>query len=239
MIIFYYFGFFLITIPEFFYIKDIYPQHFRANTMFKLGYQAFMIMGIASAYTFYRLQQSSKIGHLILKFIYVFCFFFIFVYPFFSFPSYYGKLDKTPQLDGSEWLKLQYPEDMEIINYLNRNVPGQPVILESQGDSYTDHERISSYTGLPTVAGWLVHEWLWRGSADIVGKRAPDIEQIYETTDPNVALQLLKKYNVQYVVVSSQEKIKYPKLSEDKFNQIGKKIFTSQNQNGSLYRVFY
>src|SRR5690606_2608441 len=28
------FGIFLIIIPEFFYIKDIYPTHFRANTMF-------------------------------------------------------------------------------------------------------------------------------------------------------------------------------------------------------------
>src|SRR3989338_5006703 len=37
-------GTFLIIIPEFFYIKDIYPAHFRANTMFKLGYQSFIMM---------------------------------------------------------------------------------------------------------------------------------------------------------------------------------------------------
>src|SRR3989344_1667459 len=51
-LIFFTLGSFLITIPEFFYIKDIYPAHFRANTMFKLGYQAFIIMGIASTITF-------------------------------------------------------------------------------------------------------------------------------------------------------------------------------------------
>ena len=34
----------LLIFPEFFYIKDIYPAHYRANTMFKLGYQAFMML---------------------------------------------------------------------------------------------------------------------------------------------------------------------------------------------------
>ena len=47
ILILFIFGLFLTLIPEFFYIKDIYPQHFRANTMFKLGYQAFSMMGIA------------------------------------------------------------------------------------------------------------------------------------------------------------------------------------------------
>src|SRR3989338_3033648 len=42
----------LLIVPEFFYIKDIYPAHFRANTMFKLEYQAFIMMSVASTYTF-------------------------------------------------------------------------------------------------------------------------------------------------------------------------------------------
>ncbi|OGG11439.1 hypothetical protein A2Z00_05665, partial [Candidatus Gottesmanbacteria bacterium RBG_13_45_10] len=41
----------LIIFPEFFYFKDIYPAHFRSNTMFKLGYQAFIMFSIISAYT--------------------------------------------------------------------------------------------------------------------------------------------------------------------------------------------
>lgn len=36
--LFFLFGTSLIIIPESLYIKDIYPTHFRANTMFKLGY---------------------------------------------------------------------------------------------------------------------------------------------------------------------------------------------------------
>jgi len=66
---------FLIIIPEFFYIKDIYPAHFRANTMFKLGYQAFIIMGIASTYTFFRIKLLDKIKKRIFVFIFIFFFF--------------------------------------------------------------------------------------------------------------------------------------------------------------------
>lgn len=170
------FSIFLTIIPEFFYIKDIYPQHFRANTMFKLGYQAFIMMGLASIVTFYLLKITKKsIIHHLLSIIFIIFLFFPSIYPFFSVPSYYGNLQREVDLDGSSWLINSYPEDKEIIDYLNTNEKDQPTILEAQGDSYTDYERISAFTGLPTVAGWWVHEWLWRGSSDVVGNRIPEV----------------------------------------------------------------
>ncbi|MDO9028306.1 MAG: DUF2298 domain-containing protein, partial [Candidatus Roizmanbacteria bacterium] len=176
------FSIFLTIIPEFFYIKDIYPAHFRANTMFKLGYQAFTMMGIASIITFYLLKNIKKsTTYYLLSTIYIIFLFFPSIYPYFSVPSYYGPLNRKVQLDGQVWLKESYPEDNEIIDYLNKNEKGQPVILEAQGDSYTDYERVSAFTGLPTVAGWWVHEWLWRGSSDVVGKRIPEVQKIYES----------------------------------------------------------
>ncbi len=225
---------FLIFIPEFFYIKDIYPAHFRANTMFKLGYQAFILMSIASTFVFYLIKRSAN---MISTFIFGFFFIFIFIYPFFAFPSYYGNLNKIPELDGEKWLESFYPQDKEIVEFINKNIRNQPVILEAQGDSYTDFERISAYTGLPTVAGWWVHEWLWRGSADVVGKRIPDIQEIYEGKDIKKTINLIKKYQIKYVVISQMERQKYSNLNTDKFNQIGKKIFQSSNKLGALYQV--
>ncbi|MGB9883363.1 MAG: DUF2298 domain-containing protein [Microgenomates group bacterium] len=228
------FGTFLILIPEFFYIKDIYPAHFRANTMFKLGYQAFIMMGIASTIVFFQLKQLKK---RLFIFIYSIFLVFIFIYPFFAIPSYYGKLDKTPNLDGANWLNNNYPQDKEIVDWLNQNVTGQPVILEAQGDSYTDYERVSAFTGLPTVAGWWVHEWLWRGNPDFVGKRIPDIVNIYESEDINLTQDLIKKYQIKYVIISTLEKQKYPNLNEVKFSQIGKVVFLSTNNLGAIYQV--
>ncbi|PIS15927.1 hypothetical protein COT62_01025, partial [Candidatus Roizmanbacteria bacterium CG09_land_8_20_14_0_10_41_9] len=130
-----------------------------------------------------------------------------------------------------------FPEDKDIIDFLNSHVEDQPVILEAQGDSYTDYERISAYTGLPTVAGWWVHEWLWRGSPDVVGKRIPDIVALYESKDLELTKKLIEKYNIRFVVVSKLEKQKYPQLNEEKFSVIGKRIFRSKNNLGALYQL--
>jgi len=232
------FGIFLTIIPEFFYIKDIYPAHFRANTMFKLGYQAFSMMGLASIVTFYLLKNIKKsIVYYLLSIVFVVFLFFPSVYPYFSVPSYYGQLNRKVQLDGQVWLKDNNLEDNEIIDYLNKNEKGQPVILEAQGDSYTDYGRISAFTGLPTVAGWWVHEWLWRGSSDIVGKRIPEVVSLYESNNISETKSLINKYQIKYVVISRLERQKYPNLFEKKWLKIGKLIFKSSNGFGALYQV--
>lgn len=141
------------------------------------------------------------------------------------------------QLDGQDWLKTSFLEDNEIIDYLNKNEKGQSVILEAQGDSYTDYERISAFTGLPTVAGWWVHEWLWRGSSDVVGKRIPEVLTLFESKDINETKSLIKKYQIKYVIISRLERQKYPNLFEEKWSKIGKLIFKSSNGFGALYQV--
>jgi len=233
------FGTLLILIPEFFYIKDIYPAHFRANTMFKLGYQAFIMMGIASVFTLYQLRSLNRISRIISQIIFAMVFFLVFIYPFFSFPSYYGNLTKVPQLNGDAWLKTTYVDDSQIIDYFNNKIKGQPIILEAQGDSYTDYNRISAYTGLPTVAGWWVHEWLWRGSPSVVGDRIPDILTLYESDNLEETKRLLKKYQIQYVVISQMEKDKYKNIKPEKFNRLGKLIYTTTSGNGKIYKIVY
>ncbi len=227
----------LIIIPEFFYIKDIYPLHFRANTMFKLGYQAFMMMSIASAYTFYRIKLLDWKKSFAMSVIFLFFFALVAVYPLFSIPSYYGSLTQPGNLSGMQWLNIDYPQDKEIIDYLNTYIKGQPIILEAQGDSYTDYERISAMTGLPTVAGWWVHEWLWRGSSDVIAKRIPDIVTLYESPNLYLTEKLIKKYHIKYVIVSQLERKKYPRIDEDKFTEIGKVVFKSSNGLGTVYQV--
>ncbi|MFZ2026604.1 MAG: DUF2298 domain-containing protein [Microgenomates group bacterium] len=231
------FGMFLILIPEFFYIKDIYPAHFRANTMFKMGYQAFMMMSIASTYTFSVLMRQKTELSRLMKFVWFIPFLFVAVYMFYAAPSYYGTLKKTPNLKGTAWLTAQNNDTKEIIEYINSHITGQPVLLEAQGDSYTDFNHVSAYTGLPTVAGWWVHEWLWRGTPDAVGKRIPDIVEMYESKDIDKTVRLLKKYDVAYVLISTLEHQKYKELQDAKFEKIGRKIFTSSDGFGALYQI--
>ncbi|OGK57091.1 hypothetical protein A3J15_03705 [Candidatus Roizmanbacteria bacterium RIFCSPLOWO2_02_FULL_38_10] len=233
------FGTMLILIPEFFYIKDIYPAHFRANTMFKLGYQSFMMMSLASAYAliFFKNEGFKKITHKVYLSLFTFLFILVAIYPFYAINSFYGNLRKAPNLDGSTWINGQYSEYQEIIKYLNDKITGQPIILEAQGDSYTDYNVVSSYTGLPTVAGWLVHQWLWRGSADVVSVLSPKIQTIYESSDLNEVGELIKRFHIKYVIIGSNEKTKYPNLTEDKFKLLGKEIFVSKSGTGKIYEL--
>lgn len=234
------FSTFLILIPEFFYFKDIYPNHFRANTMFKLGYQAFIMMGIASAFTFILFTKhllKNRILFPIYMVTFILDFLLIAVYPNFAIPSYYGGLTKKPVLEGNTWMNTTYPEYNEIISYLNENIKGQPTILEAQGDSYTDFNVVSAYTGLPTVAGWWVHEWLWRDDSNAVGALIPSIQGIYESTNDQATKDLIRKFNISYIIIGPNEKQKYPQLNEEKFNEIGSLIFTSKNGNGKIYSV--
>ncbi len=232
----------LILIPELIYVKDIYSiTHYRANTMFKLTYQAYVMFYLSSGYIAITFLKTTK--YLIVKIIFILIFSGVFAavlyYPFLAVKSYYGNVfDKTnlvKELSGDGWLKERYPDTFESILWLNSNIVGQPTILEAPGDSYTDYNVISSYTGLPTVSGWYVHEWLWRGSPDFPAGRVSDITQIYNTESPEVAKSLLKKYSVEYVVVGSFEKEKFPDLIEDKFTMLGRVVFA--NQTSRIYSV--
>lgn len=156
------------------------------------------------------------------------------IYPNFAINSYYN-LKIYQGLDGIKYLKPLYPTDYEAILWINKNIKGQPVILEAQGDSYTDYARISSNTGLPTVLGWTVHEWLWRGTYDVPSPRIPEVQSLYETESLEDAKTLIDKYKIELVFIGNLEKEKYPKLNEEKFKSLGKIIY--QNGHTIIYKM--
>ncbi len=238
-----FFSLLLIIVPEIIYLKDIYTGHFRANTMFKLTYQAFIMLSISSSYILIRIVSSfksqfknklSKIFFVVFIFGGVWLFFLVSIYPYFAIPSGYGDLKKYKGLNGINYLKEIKKSDYDAIVWINKNIKGQPVILEAQGDSYTDYARISANTGLPTVLGWTVHEWLWRGSYDVPSVRFDDIKNLYETTDLEEARKIIEKYNITYVYIGIMEKEKY-KVSEDKFSQLGNNIYV--NTETKIYKI--
>ncbi len=51
------------------------------------------------------------------------------------------------------------------------------MVLEANGDSYTGFERVSASTGLPTILGWYVHEWLWRNDTEDLNVKSTDIQE--------------------------------------------------------------
>lgn len=216
----------LIAIPEFIYAKDIYPAHYRANTMFKLGYQAFIMLSMVSSFSIaYLFHKGKRILWLPITFVLVAL---ILIYPYFAVSSYFGNLKTYVGLNGISYLKTLFPEDYNAILWIQKNISGQPVMVEAQGDSYTDYERISANTGLPTPLGWTVHEWLWRGNYSFPQSRLDDVKNIYEG-NVSQTKELIKKYNISYVYLGQLERTKYPNLNEDKFLVLGRVVYQEEN----------
>ena len=232
-------GTLLIIIPELIYIKDIYIyEHRRANTMFKLVYQSFILYSLCSGYVLIRLSEilKSKILINFYKISFALVFIIHMVYPYFAIKSYYGELRLYHGLDGLTYLKALYSDNYKAVLWINKNISNQPVMLEAVGDSYTTYNHVSSATGLPTVQGWVVHEWLWRGGYDAPAARQVDVEKIYTSEDLEETQTLLSQYLVEYIFVGDKEYEKYPKLNPQKFKDIGAKI-VFQSGKTAIYQL--
>jgi uncharacterized membrane protein len=225
-------GWILIVLPEIIYVKDIYiASHYRANTMFKLTYQAFVVFYLSGGYIAIRIINSiNKLSVRVLTaFFFLFVFGLLLIYPYFSVNSYYGRLRSYKGLAGNTWLETRMTDEYKLIHWFKENVREQVTFLEANGDSYTTFNVISSYTGNPTPLGWFVHEWLWRGSSEIPQERANEVSLMYTSQDVNLTKTLLDKYEVEYVMIGNNEREKFPTLNEKKFSELGRVVFASGN----------
>lgn len=225
----------LILIPELIYAKDIYPDHPRANTMFKLTYQASIMIGLLSGALWGKLVDPERkinkffrwSGIIIAGIIFAGGVFF----PIMSFPNFYQNFAKYQGLDGEKWLKTTQPEKYGVIKYLRKNMDGKNMV-ESVGDSYTEFNAVSVFAAVPTIQGWRVHEWLWRGGYGPVALRETEVRTIYETGDQEKRSALLKKYQVGWILVGSEEKGIY-EVKDELIKSLGKVVF----KDGGTYLV--
>ena len=106
---------------------------------------------------------------------------------------------------------IDLASDYEGIRWMQMNVEGSPIVLEGVTPSYRWGGRVAMYTGLPSVIGWQWHQEQQRwGYAYEVGRRFSDVERIYSTHDSEAALELMRKYGVEYVYLGHLERIYFP-----------------------------
>ena len=94
------------------------------------------------------------------------------------------------------------------------------------GGSYTTYNIVSTFSGMPTVLGWVGHEAQWRGGYDEIGNRQMDLRILYSTSDWNQAQAIIDLYNIRYIVVSELERQTY-QLDETKFEEHMYKLLNS------------
>ena len=220
----------LVAIPELVYVRDIYENgNARANTMFKLTYQAYIMFGMTMVYVIFRqlfvnrkkiLKAVGVIGLALLLWT---CGYFGK-----SVDSWFGQVLDPSQykgLNATAFLETDYAEDVGAIRWLKENIEGSPVVLEANGDSYSEYERVSAMTGLPTVMGWYVHEWLWRNDVADLNAKADEIETIYTSTNAAEVQMLVEKYDISYIFVGSCEREKYADLNNEVLQSLGEIVY--------------
>lgn len=232
----------LIVIPEIVYVRDIYEKEYaRSNTMFKLTYQAFIMFGILMAYAFVRLWLDRKcyLRKIVLSAGFL-CFAGCCCYIGTAVHSWFGQVwdkEKYQGLDATAFLEKSFSQDASAIRWLNDHVEGNPVVLEANGDSYSDYERVSAMTGLPTILGWYVHEWLWRGGIEDLNQRVGLVEAVYTSSDETLIRSILEEYEVEYIFVGKMEREKYPNLNEVMLQGLGEIAFRDKSTGTYILQV--
>ena len=232
-------GVYLIIGPEMFRLVDIFNN--RMNTVFKLYYQAWIMLGLVSAYALYYCVSRWNYEGISARF---FSWGWIVVAGILIVSSLYyapgAALDKTKSqlpdsLDGLAFVKASSPGEYEAILWLRENL-SEGNIVEAVGDDYSEFGRISASTGLPTILGWSGHEFQWRGSYTAIRGRSEDVKEIYISSDIQRVQELLKKYNVTYVYVGPRESQRYSLLRTDKFEEFMTRVF--QEDDVTIYEVY-
>ncbi len=228
----------ILFFSEVFYIMDYlaWGEFQRMNTVFKFYNQVWVMWMISATfcvcYGMKNLKEELKKAFIICIVILIFA---SGIYPVLGTYTWLKGFETSPTLDGTAYLRhssirvdgaLIEPEgDYLAICWIERKIKGSPVILEAvpsnapwkQQFDFTYYSRVSSLTGLPTLIGWVFHEFSWGYETDVTEPRINDVNFIYRTEDVELALEKLKDYDVKYVFVGSLEYMQYPERGLEKF----------------------
>lgn len=175
-------GFLLALIPEFIYIQDVFSD--RMNTVFKLFYQAWLVLSVASAaalvYTVVSIPRMYRIPAFLAALVLV-----VMTLPYtpLSAQDWTDDFADRRGIDGRDYLARSSPDTLAAIEWVSNHAQTGDTIVETPGCSYANAHgaplsRVSAFTGVPTLVGWHGHESQWRRGED---------QSIYERLDQRVA----------------------------------------------------
>lgn len=243
-------GYLLILFPELFFIIDIVVLS-RHNTVFKFYYSAWLLLSVGGAagvidlVSSWRRRERRSVdgdsgwtirrtagvvgrsawvgGGLILLALAL-------IYPVTSTLARMDEWSGPPTLNGLAGLRRYQPEEYAAARWLQENARGQPVLLEAAGPEYSLGARVSGRTGLPTVVGWVHHEWQERGVLPPVEARVQDVKTLYTSSDANVVRALLARYDIRFIYLAEYERQLYGGNAGEALARISTLVF----QNGPV-----
>lgn len=205
-------GFVILVATELVFIRDSFGT--RMNTVFKFYYHVWLLLGLVGGAAGGLVLLRSRLGRprrparplggaavgLVLALG--------LVYPLGATWTKANAFRGPATLDGAAFLERERPGDAAAIRWLAGR-PGRPVVIEAVGNDYEEFGRVSVFSGLPTVIGWIGHELQWRGPLDEYQRRQQDVEAVYKAAERAEGQRILDQYRVRYVFVGSLERQKY------------------------------
>lgn len=227
----------LLFAPEFVYLRDNFGT--RMNTVFKFYYQAWLLLGLATAYAIavavrvlpQQIRESAFHGTQALTFASALLVAVCLLFPAAAATAKTGGWRAEQlTLDATAYVGREAPDVLAAVAWIQENTRGDARVLEAKGASYSiGHNRISAMTGRPTLLGWDGHESQWRGAAygTMASGRTEAIDAIYRTAPANELRSLLDAWEIDYVFVGPVE-----------INQYGIGPATMERFDAAMDRVF-
>ena len=235
---------YLLMGAELYFLVDLFGN--RMNTIFKVYYQAWLLLALAGAYGIYYWQAHaplrnpvSRLAHYGWTGVAALAIIASLYYPVGAVLERTGLLhpgetlaDNT--LNGLAFVKDTDPDEYAAIAWL-RTQDSHGIIVEAVGADYSSYGRVSGSTGIPTILGWKGHELQWRGTSKLFDGREETVAEIYQSPNPSRVRGLLERYDVQYVYAGRREQISYGKTQLGGFPDLLRTVY--QQGNVTIYEV--
>jgi YYY domain-containing protein len=235
-------GALLIVVTDIVYLRDNFDRRF--NTVFKVYYQVWLLLGLAAAYAVWSLLHSGRWrrpASLLWAAPWALLFAGALVYPVSTLsPSTTSSWDVPRVLDGLTHSSNFNQGARGAAAWIAANTPPDTRLASAVGNSYGAGGEVATLSGRPTLLGWASsHEALWRAkqpaAQEQIGARTGDLSTIYTSADLGIVRSLLARYKVGYVVVGPNELAAYPNLNAGTIAQLGPKVYDADGW--AIYQV--
>jgi uncharacterized membrane protein len=201
----------LSLVPEFFYILDVFSN--RMNTIFKVYYQVWVLMAVATALAIaalWTVLNRSVITRIVLPTLTALIVAAGLVYPVVA--GYQWLEWRNPDrewqgVDGLAYLAESQPDERAALGWLWENGGPDDVLLAAGGCEWDlNVGRTAAATGIPTIIGWGGgHEGAWHlgrpGFRAEIDQRLEDITALYASRPQ----ELIDRYGVTLIYVGHSE----------------------------------
>ena len=220
---------------EIVFLRDSYGDEMhRMNTVFKLYFQAWVLLALAFGPLALEVGDSARrVARRIVRAVLVAGLAASFCYPIAVLVIRGRTLPDGLTLDGMAYLDREHRDDAAAIRWMAAHLTGLPVVIEATGDPYSYFARVSANTGLPTVLGWANHQGVWRGSDPQIRSRAEDVNRFYGSTDDGVRGRLLARYGIRYVFFGDLERERFTNAALERFHARPELFGTAYRSGGT------